>query len=513
MGVLEAQPRLAAELEFDLEYFKVGAPIREYFEVNDLDKITHYDIKNKDLPEIGVVLSRKKMLPLEVEDLLDRFEISWEQGFTPPKVEIRHKGTVTAAIAKSDIKKLLRLFASSETEAEELFKHLSSIRASGKQRPHLNAHIHASDPRGASRVEEMKALQIQTTLEFAQNLDKEAVKRLFTSELSSYSQNMWSRGVGRAIGLSRYESRKRSVPIDQDIDRLNNVMSSQLDSGNAKKDALALVNAEVIEKLLKIPLKPTEMGVKISFFEDLAHLTQESLEGDLLIRTLLSKKVENDFRKMLSVEGLELESVRVLLKLRQLSKGSPSDIKKIDQLLIQNLESLDVYSRRKLLLWISRNFTKTEVDVLAADPNIKEFFFEPVTKDLIRLNLADNYLVSHEHGYHEYLSVNTEALGPQLRALIKAYQKLALLDPNYWDKNRYHLGMGLRENPLELFDYLPTAHVDKLFQHLKARPIDIHPEIEEVIYSLRVRHEKEKSLFFDPTTSVSKSNCMRWLAQ
>jgi len=514
---VEAQPRLAAELEFDLQYFKEGAAIREYFEVSDHFQIDHYRSRSKDLPEISAVFSRKKQLSPEVNALLDRFELSWEIGYTPPKVEIRHRGTFGAAVVKNDIKALLRLFASSDSEAQELYKHLSSVKASSLNRPHLNAHIHASNPEGASRVEEMKALQILTTLEFAKDLDEETAKRLFTSELSSYSQNLWTRGVGRSIGLSRYESRKRSVPIDQDIDRLNEVMSPSKKSEHVKSDVLGLLNGELVEKVLNIPLKPTELAGKINFFEDLVHLSQGSPQGDEMVSVLLSEKAEKAFGSMLARDGFELEASRLLLKLRQNVKGSEFEIKKIDNLLVQKLEELDSVSKRKLLVWLSGNYSKTEMESLNSNKLINEKFFSPVFKDLLQVNLADNYSTSHEQGYHEYLSVNPEVMPFPIKAQVKAYQRKALADDMYWRRNGYHLHMGMRDNLLEFFDYMPAAHVDKLFEHLRDSPHDIHPEIEEAVNSFMRKHEQAKvgdpqGVNFSELVPAG-SNCRRWLAQ
>ena len=108
-----AQTRMAAELEFDLKFFAENAPIRKYFDVTKSGAelmAEEFDI----LSNPDSVFIRKKSLDPAVSALLDRFEFAWETGFKPPKLEIRHRGTRSPIQVKSDIKAMLRLFASSD---------------------------------------------------------------------------------------------------------------------------------------------------------------------------------------------------------------------------------------------------------------------------------------------------------------------------------------------------------------------------------------------------------------
>ncbi|MEZ4813873.1 MAG: hypothetical protein R3A80_01535 [Bdellovibrionota bacterium] len=453
---------MAPEFEFDLSYFGDNSEIRKYLDIAMTEQQLLVLDKSK-VPPAKFVFVPKENIDPKVQALLSRFEFDWEDAFSPPKVEIRYRAPLSSSEVKRDVSDLLMLFSKNKAEHEKLLRHLSSIRANTDEVSHLNIHIHASDPSGVDRVEVFKRYQMLTTLEMIHSNNAEEATRVFTSSSSAYSNRHWMKGVGRSVGLSRYESRKRNVPILDDIDRLDEMFSENpqkmLDSFNHSVSLYS--SPELIKKILDMKLPKSRRYERLELLADLYEFSEPRGSTRSHIKSIL---FENDHLYLADiVKGVD--SLAKLKFLAHLLSDAPLGIKSkawMSREFSKDLVSMSFSHKVNLLTEITQALGPEQQLRLFSLPVIREGILDVISKR-VEATLTQK-IPDWPRETADLLGVHSDALPAKLSQGLDRIKTGVLGDPGFKFINQTHFTFFL--NPRGLINALSDEQKADLFKFM-----------------------------------------------
>lgn len=491
--------RMAAELEFDLWYFREGSSIRNYLDLPYKDSDFQRIDKGSVLPASTIFRIRDDISP-ETAELLSHFEFDWEKMFTPPKIEIRHKNPTDPEIVKKELSSLIRLFTKDETEYKKLMAHLSSIQAETPETKHLNIHLHSSDSENADRFEAYRRYQILTTLEFTHATDdKEKLSRLFISSSSAYSNNPWAKGISRQIGLSRFESRKRSIPINDEIDRLDQLETAQVEDLVKKYDLQieGLANETLLNNLLALPLKPQHMVDRLEFFTDLyLHSPEDSSTRKNIVNTL----TEPTPQKLNAL--VAHSSIRARFHIMSLLWSDPSissaNKAAIEKRIVLDFLELPISDKIFVLKFVTQNYSQERQKKLFNIPIIKNHILPAIAKEA--RDTLKSKSPQRPNSAADLLFITSDALDPEIQ------NSLERLREHYFKPENFHsvataVQLPFFESPRAVINSLSDKHKKVFFDLMEKEKGGMGPDLPQLFDELKARFNIQY-----PTQRIPK-NC------
>lgn len=487
-----AETRLAAEFEFDLSYFIQNSPIRRYINVSVQNDKELLELAQSRLNQTNLEFKPKADLEPATRELLDRFEFDLELMFDPPKVEIRHKEPLSKAQVKSDVYELVKLFSKDEAEHERLLKHLSAVRAETFSVRHLNLHIHASDPSDVDRVEVFRRYQLLTALELINENHPSDARRVLTSITSSYNTRAWARGIGRNIGVSRYESRKRALPIMDDIDRVDNYMQMPPEQAIAElQEAISLhATPNALEKVLDIAVDVSRQGEKLEFVTDIYSMSATNSAARYTVtQGLFSSNLAP--LQALTQHADELATLYFLARFM-----GEEGVDAASQAWMENktkalLENLDDIQKRDLLSRMSRELPPEKQREFFSKAYVEKLLLSPIQKIVQHeLSIAP---IMWRNDLAFFISINPDHLPQRFSDKLNKLQHIVLAEESYRPKLKALLYLEFNDNPRAFLNAFDDEDKHLLFSFLDEESDRILPEHEDAFRDLSRKYYLKRS--------------------